>query len=510
MTGREPDRIDEVQDAISSAEERGSTDQRCAPVVEALAAYLETDVASYTIPAHKHGRGIDAESLAVIGRQPYLVDAPMHHGLDDRTSSRQVLTHAQSLAAAAFGADECFFSTNGSTLSVQLGLLACAKPGEEVVIGRNAHKSVVSGVVLSGVEPVWVDPEIDTDHACTHTVTPEALERTLAAHPQARAAMVVSPTVYGSAADIAGLAEVCHARDIPLIVDDAWGAIFAFHPELPPGALAQGADLQIASFHKSLNAIMQTSLISVQGELVDRERLRLAMDSFETTSTSVLLVASMDAARRQMALDGKQLLDEVLRNARRAGDGIEAIPGLHLMTRELEGRPGVAAVDETKLVIDLRDFGMTGFEAADWLWAQRRIGPELADHRHLIFLITVGDDDHSVDRLLRGLRDLAEAASGRPPIPKLACAAELLDGAEYVVHPRDAFLGPTRRAPIAKAVGELAAEPVSPYPPGVPVLVPGQRITQAIVDFLRAGVEEGMLIEGASDPKLDELRIVDA
>jgi arginine/lysine/ornithine decarboxylase len=506
---RPSDRIDEAQDAIAAAERDGRLDQRCAPIVEALAAFLASQVASYSIPAHKHGRGIDAETLAVLGREPYLLDAPMHHGLDDRTSSKQVLAHAQSLAADAFGAEQCLFSTNGSTLSVQLGLLAIAQPGEQVVIGRNAHKSMVSGIVLSGVEPVWVETEVDEERACTHTVTAEAVARAFDQNPEARGAMVVSPTTYGAVADVRGLAEVCHERGVPLVIDDAWGASFAFHPELPPSALAEGADLQIASFHKSLNAIMQTSMLAVQGDRIDRDRLQLAMDSFETTSTSVLLIASMDAARRQMAVEGERLLGETLRLARRARTEIGALPGLDVFGLDLVGRPGVAALDETKIVVDLRSFGMTGYDAADWLWAEQRIGPELADHQHLLFLVTVGDDDHSVDQLVRGVRALAEHGAGAPPIPPVATAAQLLEGAEYPMHPRQALLGAARKVPLLEAVGELAAEPVSPYPRGVPVLIPGQRVTRAIVDFLHAGVGEGMLVEGAADPSLEQLRVVD-
>src|SRR3954447_2135729 len=508
MTAHPSDAIDAGQKEIKAAEERGDRDHRRAPILQALEAFLQSDVSSYSIPAHKHGQGIDEQTLEVLGRQPYLTDAPMHHGLEDRVSSNKILTHAQSLAADAFGADQCLFSTNGSTLSVQLALMACVKPDEEVIIGRNAHKSVISGVVLSGANPVWVNPEIDTEHACSHTVTPEALERTFAAHPEARAVMVVSPTYFGVAADIQGLADVCHRHDVPLIIDDAWGALFAFHPELPPSPLQSGADLVIASYHKSLNGIMQTSVISVKGDRVDTERLQLAMDSWETTSTSVLLLASMDGARRQMALNGKELLDEALRLSRRAADEIGALPRLNLLGPHLVGRPGVAGFDETKICIDVDQLGMTGFEAADWLWAQRRIGPELADHRHMTFLVTLGDDDASIDRLVSSLKDLVDAAGGRGATRKIACAEQLLDGAEYVVRPRDAFLGKARNVKLCDAVGEIAAEPVSPYPPGVPVLIPGQRVTQAIVDFLKVGVEEGMLIEGAADPSLDELRVV--
>jgi arginine/lysine/ornithine decarboxylase len=445
----------------------------------------------------------------VLGKEPYIDDAPLHHGLDDRTSSNKILTHAQTLAADAFGADQCLFSTNGSTLSVQLALVACVRPGEEVLIGRNAHKSVISGLILSGAVPIWVDPEIDVEHACAHTVTPEALERALISHPAARAAMVVSPTYFGVAADVAGLADVCHRHDIPLLVDDAWGALFAFHPDFPSAPIEAGADLCVTSFHKSLNGIMQASVVLVKGDRVDRERLQLAMDSFETTSTSVLLLASIDGARRQMALDGEELLGETLRLARRAASELSALPKLKLMGPHLVGRPGCAGFDETKVCVDVDQLGMTGFEAADWLWAERRIGPELADHRHMTFLITLGDNDDSVDRLVEAMRDLVDAASEHGPTRDLACAEQLLADAEYVLRPRDAFLGKTTNVKLRDAVGRLAAEPVSPYPPGVPVLVPGQRVTEVIVDFLQAGVDEGMLIEGASDPSLAELRVVD-
>src|SRR3954465_13273745 len=183
MTSRPPDAIDLVQQEIRAAEERGARDHHREPILQALKAFRESEVTTFSIPAHKKGSGIDDDTLEVLGKQPFLADAPMHHGLEDRVSSNKILTHAQSLAADAFGADQCFFSTNGTTLSVQLALMACVKPDEEVIIGRNAHKSVISGVVLSGATPVWVNPEIDTEHACTHTVTPEALEHTFTAHP---------------------------------------------------------------------------------------------------------------------------------------------------------------------------------------------------------------------------------------------------------------------------------------------------------------------------------------
>jgi arginine/lysine/ornithine decarboxylase len=239
------------------------------------------------------------------------------------------------------------------------------------------------------------------------------------------------------------------------------------------------------------------------------ERLQLALDGFETTSTSALLVASMDATRRAMALHGRELLDRTLALSRRGGEEIGSLPGLRLLGPDLDGRPGVAGRDETKIVVDVTGLGISGFQAADWLYEHRRVGAEHHDLHHLMFLVTVADDDRMIERLVAAMRDLAAAApqigAGRE-LPSLPAVSQLVG--DYVMTPRDAFLGTTRRVDLADAAGEIAAEPVSPYPPGVPLLVPGQRIHDGHIEFLRNGLKAGMLIKGVSDPALKELRVV--
>jgi arginine decarboxylase len=506
---RTDDALALVQGRIAKAAEHGELDQRRAPLLEALEAFHECDPVSFSIPAHKAGRSLDEMTRAVLGDGPYRADAPMHKGLDDRVSSYRVQSFAQQLAAAAFGADEALFSTNGSTLSVQIAVMATTHPGEEVAVARNVHKSVISGLILSGAHPVFVDPVFDDEHSLAHAVTPEALDLVLDAHPEVKAMVAVSPTVAGVAADVAGLAETCHAHAIPLIMDDAWGADFTFHPELPPASMESGADLAVASFHKSLTGLMQTSIILVQGERIDMERLQLALDGFETTSTSALLVASMDAARRAMALHGAEHLGRALALSRRGGEEIGALPGIRLLGPELDGRPGVAGRDETKIIVDVTGLGISGFRAADWLYEHRRVGAEHHDLHHLMFLVTVADDEQTIDRLVAAMRDLAEAApeiGDGPPLPSLPPVSQLVG--DYVMPPREAFLGTTRRVALADAPGEIAAEPVSPYPPGVPLLVPGQRVHDGHVEFLRKGLESGMFVEGVSDPSLEQLRVV--
>ena len=487
-------------------------DHRRAPILEALEAYHAAHFASFSIPAHKQGRGVDPDALRVLGEAVFRSDVLMHKGLDDRTGSKEVLQSAQKLAADAFGADQTFFSTNGSTLSVQAAVIAAARPGEKILVQRNAHKSAVAGAVLSGAEVVWVDPDIDDERHLGHGVPPDALAAALEEHPDARAALCISPTYYGVEADIAGLADVCHRHDIPLLMDDAWGADFHFHPELPADALDSGADLAIGSFHKSLAGVLQCSVISLKGDRVDAERLRLALDSMETTSTSSLQLASIDAARRQMVLHGEELLGRTLRIARRAADRLRALPGLGVMDHSVSDRPGATGLDETKITVDLHDLGISGYDAADWLYEQRRLAVEGVDYRHLMFVVTIGDDDASGDRLVAAMTDLAALAERehREPLAPLLFTEQLFREAEYPMRPRDAFLGATRHAKLGDSAGEIAAEPISPYPPGVPAVVPGQRITPDIIEFLQTGIAAGMYVEGAADPSLKEVRVVDA
>jgi arginine decarboxylase len=503
------DELTGVQQRIAKAAEDGDLDQTRAPLLQALEAYRRVDPVSFSIPAHKGGGSLDDATRSIVGDAPYRDDAPVSKGLDDRASSYQLVSHAYALAADAFGAEQAMFSTNGSTLSIQTAVVAATHPGQQVAVARNVHKSVISGLVLSGAEPAYVDPVYDEELALSHTVTPEALEATLSEHPDIRAMLAVSPTLTGVAADVEGLAEVCHAHGIPLIMDDAWGADFTFHPELPPGSMQAGADLAIASFHKSLTGLMQTSIILIQGDRIDRERLQLAFDGFETTSTSALLVASMDAARRAMALHGEEHLSKALALSRRAASEIGELPGIQVLGPMLDGRRGVFGRDETKIVVDVTALDITGYQAADWLYEERRVGPEAHDLHHLTFIITVGDDDESADRLVAAMRDLAAAAPSLADgeLPTLPPVSKLVG--DYVMTPREAYLGTTRRVALEDAAGEIAAEPVSPYPPGVPLLVPGQRVHEGHIEFLRTGLGAGMVVKGASDPSMKELRVVD-
>ncbi|MFJ4876996.1 aminotransferase class I/II-fold pyridoxal phosphate-dependent enzyme [Streptomyces sp. NPDC088745] len=480
-----------------------------APVLEALAAYHERDELGFTPPGHKQARGADPEVRKVLGDAVFCGDVLASGGLDDRRTRNRILERAEELMADAVHADHTFFSTCGSSLSVKAAMLTVAAPHEKLLVSRDAHKSVVAGLILCGIEPVWIDPQWDPVRHLAHPPSPEAYDKAFAAHPDARGALVTSPTPYGAAADLSALAEVCHRRSRPLIVDEAWGAHLPFHPGLPSWAMDAGADICVTSIHKMGSGLEQGSVFHLQGDLVDPDALALRADLLGTTSPSVLLYAGIDGWRRQMALHGERLMDHALEVAATARESIEAIDGMHVNDSADFCGPGAAAgFDPLPVVIDLSGLGISGYRAADWLREHHHIDLHLFDHRRVSAQITHADDATTVARLLDALRSLADhreepAGGKRVQVPTPADLRM-----EQAVLPRDAFFARTDDVPLAEAEGRIAAEMMTPYPPGIPVVLPGERLTEPVLTYLRTGVEAGMNVPDATDSGLDTVRVM--
>jgi arginine decarboxylase len=476
-----------------------------APFSDAIEAFYADDHYPFAIPTHK-GRAIDPRVENLLGQAAH-ADISVLNGVDNRHQSWQVQSTAQKLAAEAFGADLTLFSTGGSTLNVLASLTAVACNGEEVALARNAHKSAAAALIHSGARPVWIEPEYDEEWEIAHCVTPDAVGRVLDAHPDLKAVFVVSPTYYGVAGDLRAIAERCHARQIPLISDDAWGTMFKFHPELPPGAMESGADIAIGSGHKAMTSLSQTSFMSVQGELIDVERLQLCFENFHSSSSSAPLLASLDASRRQFVEQGEELIGQALELAQKLRTAIGTIPGLRLMGEEVLLRPGAHDFNPLHVSIDVTGLGLTGFAASDWLRGHRGIAIELADHRRVMALITVADDQHAIDRLIGSLRALADEEGGSDETIALPTLPELR--AEMVMTPREAFYAPARMVSLTDASGEVASEMVSPYPPGIPIILHGERYTEAIIEYLLQITAAGAMVEGVVDQSLSKVRVVD-
>ncbi|MGW7384401.1 aminotransferase class I/II-fold pyridoxal phosphate-dependent enzyme [Streptomyces sp. NPDC054794] len=480
-----------------------------APVLDALARHHDVDELGFTPPGHKQARGADPRARAVLGDAVFYGDVLANGGLDDRLTRRRVLERAEELMADAVHADHTFFSTCGSSLSVKAAMLAVTCPGHRLLVGRDAHKSVVAGLILSGVEPVWVEPQWDAKRHIAHPPSAAAYDRAFAEHPDADGALVTSPTPYGAAADLTGIAEVCHRRSKPLIVDEAWGAHLPFHDDLPSWAMDAGADICVTSIHKMGSGLEQGSVFHLQGELIDPAELASRADLLGTTSPNVLLYAGIDAWRRQMVQHGHELIGRALELAALTRASIETIGGFHVNDAADFCGPDLADdFDPLPLVMDISDLGTTGYRAADWLREAHHIDVHLFDHRRLSAQLTHADDEHTTARLVTALRDLAGHADELKNSPQVAVPSPADLRLDQARLPRDAYFCGHAKVPAAEASGRIAAEMITPYPPGIPVVLPGERLTEPVLEYLTTGVAAGMFLPDAADQRLNTVRVV--
>ncbi|MEU5000453.1 aminotransferase class I/II-fold pyridoxal phosphate-dependent enzyme [Streptomyces sp. NPDC021622] len=486
-----------------------SLDHSRAPVLEAVDAFRRKGMLSFSPPGHKQGLGVDPEVRRILGASVFEHDLLASGGLDDRRMRGQYLQEAERLMADAVHADHTFFTTCGSSLSVKAAMLSVAGPEQQLLLGRDAHKSVVSALILSGIEPVWVEPRWDPERHLAHPPSAQDFAEAFAAHPNARGALVTSPTPYGSAADLRGIAEICHQHGRPLIVDEAWGAHLPFHQDLPTWAMDAGADVCVTSIHKMGTGLEQGSVFHLQGDLVEPEVLQNRADLMGTTSPSVLVYAALDGWRRQMALHGHELVSHALETAAELRVGIEKIDGLHVNDAADFCGPGLAdSLDPLPVVIDLAGPKLSGYRVADWLREQRSINVHLADHRRINVQITHADSPATTAPLLDALRDLARTAHSWDEASVVAVPPPAELRMEQACLPRDAFFAATDDVPISEAAGRVAAEAVTPYPPGIPVILPGERLTEPVLTYLRTGVRAGMNLPDAADPDFRTVRVV--
>jgi arginine/lysine/ornithine decarboxylase len=482
-------------------------DHSRAPVLEALQAFREHGFTPFNPPGHRQGRGVDPRVLDVVGEAVFAADVISINGLDDRTNSNGVLEQAQELMADAVDADQAFFSTCGSSLSVKSAMLSVAGPHVKLLVARQSHKSVISGLILSGVAPVWVRPSWDGERHLSHPPTAEEVRRRFEEEPEAKGMLLVTPTDYGTCGDIRAIADVCHEFGKPLIVDEAWGAHLPFHPDLPPWAMDAGADVCVTSVHKSGSAVEQSSVFHLQGDRVDPAVLKAREDLLGTTSPTSLVYATLDGWRRQMVQHGKELLGAALSLAHTTRERLAAVEGVQVMGDAEFVGPGLArSMDPLKIVLDVSGLGISGYQAADWLRQEQRVTVGLSDHRRIVAQLTVADDEDTAAVLVRAVSALRTADLPTPKPVDLPSPDEL--ELETVMLPRDAFFAETEQVGVADAVGRISAEMITPYPPGAPAVLPGEKITREVLDYVRSGHAAGMQIPDPVDPDLKSVRVV--
>ena len=488
-----------------------SVDQRRTPYLDALRDYSARDPARLHVPGHKGGPGADPGLLEALGERALRLDIPaLTYGIDLGPEPTP-FAQAQQLAADAWGARRTWFLINGASQGNLAAGLALAHQGTEVVVQRNAHSSTIDALVLSGLRPTFAAPEVDAELGIAHCLSVDALERALVAAPAAVGVWVVSPTYFGAVADVRALAALAHRRGLPLVVDEAWGAHLAFHQELPEHALAAGADLVISSTHKILGSLTQSAMLHFGHEAVtriDEQAIDRAVTLTESTSPSALLTGSLDAARRQAAVHGHELLERAMRTLSETREQIRAIEGLEVLDERLSGRPGVYAYDPLRLVIDVRGIAASGYELAPLLREIDDINLELYGQHVVVAVFGMGERDYSeAPRLVRALRTAVRRV-GLDPMGSRERFAPPPPWGELAMTPREAYLGDQEVVPTSGAAGRIVAESLATYPPGIPNVLPGERLTPQTLAYVQRTLDQGGSVRGASDRLLRTVRVV--
>lgn len=482
------------------------SDQDRAPLFEALCNYADTKVIPFHVPGHKQGRAGDAAFSARMGSAALSIDLTSMEELDFLSNPKSVIAEAEVLAAKAFGADHAFFLCNGTSSGIQTMLIAACQPGDKVLIPRNAHKSVIGGVIFSGAEPVYMQPELNDYLGIAMGITPETVIEAIDNNPDAKTLFLINPTYYGMVSDLRRIVEICHERGLLVLVDEAHGGHFHFHQDMPLSAMAAGADIAAISTHKLTGSLTQSSLLVMKdNDSLKPSRVRSVLNLLQTTSPSYILMASLDTARREMAVHGEQLISNLLNLSAELRRELEVIQGLYAFGPDLVGKPGCYDFDSSKLSLCARGLGISGYEFEQILRQECNLQVELSDFYNVLAVMAIGDTRDLVAKLKEACCYVAEkynrhtlhnAKGNMPAIPEL------------VVSPRFAYYSETVAIPFEESEGEVSAELIMAYPPGIPIICPGERLTWEIIRYIQAMREAGLNIQGTEDPEVHTIKVL--
>ena len=473
------------------------------PLFDALVSVAESRKVSFHTPGHKSGKGISTRFRKFVGPKIFTIDLTTLDEVDCLQRPVGVIKEAQELAAEAYGADHSFFLINGTTVGNHVMILSTANPGDEILVARNAHKSILTGIILSGAIPRFFAPVYDKELGILLNVTAEEVRSAMQRSPSARILSLTTPNYYGVAADLRAIVSEAKRRGILVLVDEAHGPHLHFHPGLPLAALDAGVDVCVQSTHKILGGMTQSSMLHLNGGDVDHPRVVRLLHLLQSTSPSYILMASLDLARMQMATEGEKLLSKALDLAKDARERINRIPGLFCFG-EADLPEGGFSLDFTKLTICVKRLGLTGFEASAILNAEFAIQVEMADLFNILVIVSIGDRKDDLDRLVGALSDLSGRGVRRPstlPAPPQFPPT----GLRFHLPPREAFFAESEHVSLAKAEGRISSDIVTIYPPGIPVLVPGEEVDASMVDYLLSLASYGARIDGVL--QVDELQI---
>lgn len=477
------------------------------PLFTALKRHAEKDPIQFHIPGHKKGNGMDPEFREFIGQNALSIDLINISPLDDLHLPKGIIKQSQELASKAFGADHTFFSVQGTSGAIMTMIMSVCGPGDKILVPRNVHKSIMSAIVFSGAVPIFIHPEVDPNFGISHGITPDSIERALTCYPDTKAVLVINPTYYGISGDLKKIVNIAHLKNIPVLVDEAHGAHIHFHKELPLSAMEAGADMAATSVHKLGGSLTQSSILNLQGELVSPKRVQSVLSMLTTTSTSYLLLASLDVARKSLATEGQALLEDTIRKAEETRTKINEIPHLYCMGREILHSSAAVAMDPTKLLISVKELGITGYDVEKWLRNRFNIEVELSDLYNILCIVTPGDSEEDLLTLVYALSQLSLEYKKQAD-ESVDCSVLLPKIPSLALTPRDAFYSETEVIPFEQSAGRIITEFVMVYPPGIPIFIPGEIITEDNILYTRKNIEAGLPVQGSEDEELKAIRVI--
>ena len=476
------------------------------PLFDALLKHRNRHPVQFHIPGHKKGQGMDPAFREFVGDNVLSIDLINIAPLDDLHSPKSVIAQAQKLAAEAFGADHTFFSVQGTSGAIMTMVLTVVGPGDKIIVPRNVHKSIMSAIVFAGAIPIFIHPEVDKDLGISHGISPESVEKALCDYSDAKAVLVINPTYFGFVADLQKIVQIVHNYNIPVIVDEAHGVHIKFHDDLPLSAMQAGADMAATSVHKLGGSMTGSSVLNVKEGLISAKRVQSVLSMLTTTSTSYPLLASLDTARRQLAINGHDLLQEALRLAKDTRKRINAIPHLSCVGREKLGSSATFDMDPTKLLISVKDLGITGHEAEEWLRQNANLEVELSDLYNILCIVTIADTKKEMNLLVNALTRLSNFFDSEAAVTEVKVTIPEIPA--LAMTPRDAFYAATESIPLAESEGYICAEFIMVYPPGIPIFIPGEIITKENIEYIQMNIKAGLPVQGPEDDTLKNIRVI--
>lgn len=474
------------------------------PLVNALKKYNTKNKIAFHIPAHRQGKNIP-DAIAGLKGGIFKYDLTEVYGMDDLHNPQGVIADAQRLAAKAYGSLQSYFLVNGSSAGIKAMILATTRENDILIVPRNAHRSVLAALILSGAHPAYMYPEIIDGFGIAGFVLSSKAEECLENHQRVSAMFMIHPTYYGITSSLAEFSKIAHDNGIPMIVDEAHGGHFYFHDAMPEGSLNLGADLVVQSMHKTSGALTQASILHLNSGRVDTDRLKWCLQMLQSTSPSYLLMASLDAARSQMALKGEGLLEKSIKTARYLREKLSSVEDIDVLSEHHLKNYDILSLDETRLLIKVSGLGLTGYQVYELLAKEYDIQVEMADHHNILVLLGIGASNEDADALYTALIDIKGRYGGNTRTIK----GDLeMPRAMVAISPRKAFMSRSKAVSLIDSVGEISACSISVYPPGVPAVCPGEVITSDIVEYLIEVRERQIGVQCSSDSTLRTIEVL--